>query len=147
MTAEFDGETYDKDRDGDRLRAQLAAVRNLMANGSWFTLAQIAAFTGHPEASVSARLRDLRKPKFGGWTVERRYAGDGVWEYRAGANLTPERLAPAVSAKREPEKPNRPEWSCPTCKMPMAVTVGLDPDMGTGKCIYCKKTVTARRYA
>jgi hypothetical protein len=32
--------------------------------------------------SVSARVRDLRKDKFGSHRVDRRYAGNGVWEYR-----------------------------------------------------------------
>lgn len=33
-------------------------------------------------ASISARLRDLRKPKFGGYVVERRRRTVGTWEYR-----------------------------------------------------------------
>jgi hypothetical protein len=83
----FDGETYDPDRDGQRLGRQLAAVSNLMADGQWRTLSEIAeAVRGESgrasEASCSARLRDLRKPKFGAHTVDRRNAGDGLWEYR-----------------------------------------------------------------
>jgi len=38
--------------------------------------------TSHPEASVSARLRDLRKEKFGGHVVERRAVKRGLFEYR-----------------------------------------------------------------
>lgn len=81
----FDGETYEPARDETRLNVQLRAVRDLMADGKWRTLERIATATGHPEASVSARLRDLRKPRFGGHTVERRYVGDGLWEYRLAA--------------------------------------------------------------
>lgn len=84
----FDGETFDAARDGDRLRCQLHAVRTLMADGRWRTLATIAAECGYPENSIpgiSARLRDLRKPKFGAFTVERRYLHDGLWQYRVAA--------------------------------------------------------------
>jgi len=37
-----------------------------------------------PEASVSARLRDLRKAKFGGYRVERQRVreGRGLYHYR-----------------------------------------------------------------
>lgn len=78
----FDGETYSPKRDGERLFAQLNAVRSLMGDSNWRTLQSIAARTHSPEASVSARLRDLRKAKFGGSTVQRRYVGAGIWEYR-----------------------------------------------------------------
>ena len=53
-----------------------------MADGQWRTLKEIAAATGAPEASVSARLRDLRNERFGGYAVEREYIGDGLWRYR-----------------------------------------------------------------
>lgn len=78
----FGGATYDEERDGDRLRKQLGRVRRLMSDGNWRTLDQIAAHTGDPPASVSARLRDFRKGKFGGHTVHRRYDGAGLWSYR-----------------------------------------------------------------
>ena len=81
----FDGETMDIERDDDRLRCQLKAVQTLMADGNWRTLLDIAGQCGYPESStpgLSARLRDLRKPKFGSHTVERRYLHDGLWEYR-----------------------------------------------------------------
>lgn len=82
---EFGGATFSPVRDGDRLRAQLARVRRVMADGEWRTLAVIAEETGDPEASVSARLRDLRKAKFGGHTVERDYVRKGQWRYRVTA--------------------------------------------------------------
>jgi uncharacterized membrane protein len=50
--------------------------------GDWWTLAELARATGYPEASISARLRDLRKPKFGGYTVERQYVERGLFRYR-----------------------------------------------------------------
>jgi hypothetical protein len=56
-----------------------------MLSGEWLTLAELEGFTGHPQASISARLRDFRRPKFGGHTVERRRRGgpsSGTYEYR-----------------------------------------------------------------
>ena len=49
------------------------------------TLAEISAATGDPQASVSARLRDLRKEKFGGYIVTRTYIADGIFTYALGA--------------------------------------------------------------
>lgn len=82
--AHFDGSTYDHAQDFTRLNTQLRAVRDLMRDGTWRSLNQIAVATGYPEASLSARLRDLRKIKFGGYSVERRRAkeGLGTFEYR-----------------------------------------------------------------
>lgn len=77
-----EGATYSRPRDLSRLNAQMRDVYDLMQDGEWRALADIAARTGHPEASVSARLRDLRKDKFGGFTVERRYLGEGLYQYR-----------------------------------------------------------------
>lgn len=77
-----DGQTFDRARDGVRLNAQAQAVFSYMSHGQWRTLADIAAATGHPEASVSARLRDFRKPSMGGYTVERRYIANGLYQYR-----------------------------------------------------------------
>lgn len=78
----FDGETFDEERDGARLSRQLRLVRDAMASGGWFTLAQLARRVEASETSVSARLRDLRKPRYGAHTIELQYAGQGVWLYR-----------------------------------------------------------------
>ncbi|MBP6479826.1 MAG: hypothetical protein KA310_03170 [Pseudomonadales bacterium] len=87
----FDGGTFEHKKDGARLRGQLLKVRELMRDGQWRTLGEIRAVVGGSEAGVSARLRDLRKEKFGARLVERRrrgaagLAGDpksGLWEYR-----------------------------------------------------------------
>ena len=78
----FDGETIDHERDSQRLGAQLARVKAVMDDGQWRTLAQICACTGDVESGVSARLRDLRKARFGGHTVNRRYIARGTFEYQ-----------------------------------------------------------------
>lgn len=84
MSMQFDGETYDEARDGPRLNRQAQLVFDVVKDGRWRTLHAIAEQTGEPEASVSARLRDLRKARFGGHSVDRRYIAQGVWEYRLG---------------------------------------------------------------
>ena len=77
-----DGETYDHPRDSSRLGDQMKAVFELMKDGKERTLKEIADGTGSPESSVSARLRDLRKERFGGHTVERQYIARGLFSYR-----------------------------------------------------------------
>jgi hypothetical protein len=66
----------------DWLTSQLAKVYRLMRDGRWRTLGDIRGIVGGSEAGVSARLRDLRKKRFGGFTVERQRCPDGLWEYR-----------------------------------------------------------------
>jgi hypothetical protein len=78
----FDGETYEPARDYVRLTGQMAEVHKLMSDGKWRTLGQIADVVRGSEAAISARLRDLRKEKYGALTVERRYLADGLFQYR-----------------------------------------------------------------
>lgn len=73
--------------DEARLRTQLEVVRDVMldAAGEWLTLGEIEERTGYGQASISAQLRHLRKPKHGGYAVEKRPRGErerGLWEYR-----------------------------------------------------------------
>lgn len=79
---DFDGATYRRALDHERLGAQLLRVALLMSDGGWNTLRGISSVTLDPEASVSARLRDLRKRKFGGHTVERERIRGGLYRYR-----------------------------------------------------------------
>ena len=78
----FDGADYTPERDNQRLGKQLDRVVWAMQDEMWHTLAAVARMTGDPEASVSAQLRHLRKPRFGGHTVERRYVANGLYEYK-----------------------------------------------------------------
>lgn len=68
--------------DAPRLAGQLAAVFELMRDGRYRSLAQIAAVVGCLETSASARLRDFRKARSGGHEVAVRYIGNGVNEYK-----------------------------------------------------------------
>src|SRR5579872_6948840 len=86
------GPCFDKQRDGERLRAQRERIRNYMLAASirneWLTLEQISAglemiYKGNfPPASVSAQMRHLKRPELGGYTLAKRYVGRGLWEYR-----------------------------------------------------------------
>ena len=80
----FDGKTYEPS-DGPRLGVQLARVASLMRDAQRHTLYGIAHATGCPTQSVSARLRDLRKPRYGGHTVERRRVSASVFQHRVRA--------------------------------------------------------------
>lgn len=85
MDVIFDGVTYDHIQDFNRLNGQLRVIFDLMSDGAWRTLSEIAERLSFPEASVSAQLRNLRKPRFGGFLVERRIRGErsyGLYEYR-----------------------------------------------------------------
>lgn len=84
----FDGPSL-KSSDNIRLGSQLCAVRDVMSTGFWYSLSDLVAIANArfamkaSEAGVSARIRDLRKAKFGGHTIERRRRGNGgLWEYR-----------------------------------------------------------------
>ncbi len=81
-TGHFNGPDYDPDRDDGRLRGQQLRIWELMRDGAWRTLGEIAAHTGDPEASISAQLRHLRKPRFGAHTIEKKYLGNGLYTYR-----------------------------------------------------------------
>lgn len=78
----FDGQTYSPERDGARLGRALGATLAIMQDGEWHTIDEIASRVGCSSPAASARIRDLRKEKFGGYDVERRHVSKGLWEYR-----------------------------------------------------------------
>jgi hypothetical protein len=51
--------------------SQLERVWNALQDGTPRTLKEISDATHDPQASVSARIRDLRKEHFGGHTINR----------------------------------------------------------------------------
>ena len=77
-----DGKAFEPAKDEIRLNSQARAVWNLMRDGIWRSLSEISRATGAPEASASARIRDLKKMRFGGHTVLRRRRTEGTFEYR-----------------------------------------------------------------
>jgi hypothetical protein len=89
---------FDSKLDGERLGKQLVSVRTEMLwyshFGHWVTLNEIHDALGYPEASISARLRDLRRL---GYVVDKRRRGNpkaGLFEYKVSKPvLTQQRLA------------------------------------------------------
>ena len=77
-----DGSSYEHARDGLRLHRQHQRVLAYMSDGRWHTLHELHELTGDPEASISARLRDLRKPRFGSYGIVREYVERGLFRYR-----------------------------------------------------------------
>lgn len=83
--ARFNGSDYVPEFDDDRLRGQMKDIFELMKDGKFRTLREIADITGHPEASISAQIRHLKKPRFGSHTVNKQPRGErerGLWEYQ-----------------------------------------------------------------
>lgn len=84
---DFDGCFYDSERDKARLTRQQQDIYECLLPGEWVTVKDIAAKTNHPETSISAQARNLRKEKFGGHKIEGRYRpGTTLYEYRLGGN-------------------------------------------------------------
>jgi hypothetical protein len=59
-------------------------IKRVMANGNWYSLDEIKAAINHYGDGVSARIRDLRKPRYGGHQVDirRRSSRPLIYEYR-----------------------------------------------------------------
>lgn len=79
MPAAFDGSTYDPKRDGARLKNQLGRVYRVLSDGKWRTLREIANEAGCPEASASARFRELGQE---GFITDKKHTKGGLWIYR-----------------------------------------------------------------
>jgi hypothetical protein len=125
----FGGETYEPAFDEDRLKRQLDRVYNHMLSNTnkWCTLYEIREATGDPTQSISARLRDLRKDKFGGFVVEERRRGDpadGVHEYRLVVSEGQKLLNPKLSTKAEDHM--TPEFVVEATRKVLGV-IDLDP--------------------
>jgi len=78
----FDGGTLAEQPDAPvRLTLLWMRVHDYALRHRNVTLAELAKATGGSEASVSARLRDFRKARFGAHEVERAYIGNGLYQY------------------------------------------------------------------
>ena len=82
MAKRFDGADYKPKRDTPRLTKQYMRVFDLMKDGEWRSLRAIANSTGDPEAYVSAQLRHMRKERFGGHTLNKKYVDNGLYIYQ-----------------------------------------------------------------
>jgi hypothetical protein len=76
-------------------RSQREVLRDVMLSaaecGGWLTLRELSKLTNYGEASISAQLRHLRKPKYGSFVIDKQvrqddmdhvYVHGAVWEYR-----------------------------------------------------------------
>ena len=72
------------EQDVPRLMSQMEKIKAYLSTHQWYTLAEIEAYTGYPQASISSQMRHLRKARFGAFTVSkrRRVEGGGTWEYK-----------------------------------------------------------------
>jgi hypothetical protein len=76
--------------------AQMWDASQIVSDAGWMTLREIADLTNYGEASVSAQLRHLRKPHFGGHVIVKRRRGpamNGAWEYRIAGHCECAQLA------------------------------------------------------
>ncbi len=85
----FDGTTYSPELDQTRLGRQLDLVAFRLSDGHWWTLGALQGVCGGSEAGISARIRDLRKARYGGHLVQRKRLEGGQWAYR----MIPQSLA------------------------------------------------------
>jgi hypothetical protein len=78
----FDGATFNPRLDSTRLSKQVERVYSVLITGEWVTLSELSFYANAPEASVSARIRDLRKKRYGSQVINSRRRSVGLWEYR-----------------------------------------------------------------
>jgi hypothetical protein len=84
---DFCGSDYDSAINKKRLTGQLERVFKVLSDGKYHTLKEVERLTGDPQASISAQIRHLRKPAFGGYEIAKRRRTTritkptGSWEY------------------------------------------------------------------
>lgn len=87
LPVRFDSGVTLTPEDHVRLGAQIARVKAVLETGRWYTVPDLQdAIWEHfrvrdPENSLQAQIRNLRKPKHGGHTIERKREGN-CWYFR-----------------------------------------------------------------
>lgn len=66
----------------ERTKTRNKVLWTLMKDSKWRTLKEINESTGWPSASASACLRDFRKPQYGSNIVDKKYLGQGIYQYK-----------------------------------------------------------------
>lgn len=108
----FDGAaTLTPSVDDPRLSTQLGKVYAVMLDGDWHSLSGLEMAIGltATQTAISARLRDLRKPRFGGNTIERHRGDDGLWFYKMTTRF------PLLDGKDRTLDPPADTIKCPHC--------------------------------
>jgi len=86
-----------------RVPSQRELLRDVMLSAAqcdaWLTLRELARLTQYGEASISAQLRHLRKPRYGAFVIDKQVREESevyraidrrtVWEYRLRAVSLP----------------------------------------------------------
>ena len=67
--------------DGVKLKGKMLLLFEMMKSGQWVTSEPVMRRIDCKEAAATARIRDLRKPQYGGHTVNTELRG-GVWHYQ-----------------------------------------------------------------
>lgn len=90
---EFHGVTYVASRDRQRLVGLMDRVHTALKEGRKWSLSELKQTCGGGEASISARLRNLKDVRWGGnyegkvrvretgHDIEKEYVGNGLWLY------------------------------------------------------------------
>lgn len=100
-------EKLDKRRLDDQLHEILAVMLHAGKTGTWLTLREIWQLTKHGESSISAQLRNLRKPRYGNYLVEKRRRGEprnGCWEYKCTKPVLDNRVGELFPASATQER-------------------------------------------
>lgn len=66
----------------EKLTGDLRRIYDIMCDGKAHLVSDIASRLNLPECSVSAQIRHLRKPKFGGYTIKRISLTKGLSAYQ-----------------------------------------------------------------
>lgn len=92
------GGNYDQASE-PKMKSNLDLVRDFMLGspGTWFTKEEIRKGSGIDEGTdITPRLRDLRKPQFGAWSIQMQYM-DEAYRYM----LSPHRSSVISEEKEE----------------------------------------------
>ena len=170
-TPQFNGSNYDAVFDHARLSGQIQRVHECMKDGMWRTLDEIAKQTTAMKkaaakdgvevsedgaSSISAQLRNLRKQRFGSYTVSKRSRGDrekGLFEYQLSSQ--PKLTAPTelekrgddehkakIYAERQIRNVKNSEENKPKVKEDVVVVEEVKPEVEGDKYVIISRTAT-----
>lgn len=81
--SEFLERTTIKESYHSRMNSRMLSVLTLISDGEWRSLKQISEAVAYPSLTgLSACIRSLRKPEYGGHVIEKRFISESLYEYR-----------------------------------------------------------------
>ena len=81
-TPEFKGIGSENGEDRERLTGQFEGVWEIMRDGEYHTIKEVAEKTGEPAQSVGRQIRYIRSKPRGSHVLEREYRGHGIYAFR-----------------------------------------------------------------